>query len=60
MADKNPNGQEDAITLSPEQMEMVRQGLESLERGEQFSQEEVRRFARDRVRSWLNPPSQSA
>jgi hypothetical protein len=54
------DGQEHSITLPPEQMEMVRQAMESFERGEGYSAEEVLEYSRAKVKVWLPNPNQSA
>jgi hypothetical protein len=51
--------QEEALRLTPEQNEMVREAIEAKEQGEpSYSAEEVLAYARAKVRVWL--PSQSA
>jgi hypothetical protein len=56
-SDHSPD--EEPLKLSPEQMEMLKEGDESFERGEGFTFEQVMEHARAKVRAWL-PPSQSA
>jgi len=60
MAEHPINGEEDAITLSPEQMEMVREAEKSFERGEGYTLEQARDIARKRTLVWMKKPSQSA
>jgi hypothetical protein len=55
-----PDDEKDTITLPPEQMEMVRQAMESFERGEGYSAEEVLEYSRAKVKVWLPNPNQSA
>lgn len=51
---------EEAITFSPEQMALIREGLEDFREGKGYTQEEAREMARQKVRTWLNPNNQSA
>ena len=56
---KDINQEQDAIKLSQEQTEMVREAIESKLRGEPcYTSEEVLAFARAKVKAWL--PDQSA
>jgi hypothetical protein len=50
---KHPE-QEETITFSPEQMELIRQGEESLATERRYTQQEVRENARKRTRAWLS------
>ena len=53
------NGQEEPITLSPEQTEMVREAIKAKEAGEpSYTAQEVTERARAKVRTWR--PGQSA
>lgn len=51
--DKESATNDKPISLGPEQIELVRQGEESLATERQYSQEEVRENARRRTRTWL-------
>ena len=54
MSEHGINRPEESIEFSPEQMELIREGDESFERGEAFTPQEVLDMARKRTRAWLH------
>jgi hypothetical protein len=54
-------GGQEAIRLSPEQMELVRQADLQYEQGEALTPQEVRELARNRTKAWIqNAPGKTA
>jgi hypothetical protein len=61
MEEQKLDGEQKAIRLSPEQMEMVRQADLQYERGEALAPQEVRELARNRTKAWIqNAPGKTA
>ncbi len=61
MEEQRLDGEQEAIRLSPEQMEMVRQADLQYERGEALTPQEVRELARNQTKAWIqNTPGKTA
>jgi hypothetical protein len=53
MSKKRSEEPTQSVKFTPEQMELVREGEEALDRGEKFTIEEVRARADKRTLAWL-------